>query len=257
MGSERTSDICSEIGRLIEGYAIGALDADEMLHVANNLAQCPGARGRLQQYEEHIGLLGLTTRAIDPPERLWQRLQASTAGDAAPEPITIESRRNATVQLPRWVAMLMAAAAIVLLVSTISLGIALRQSGEEDNGGFESAMATYLTSGGTVIPLASLSTPEYLGWAGRGSLLVAPNMAPMVVVDRCVPSSKGYEYVVWLQHGDQRTPMGSIEINKDGRGMMELDGIASLEDYDVLGISMHTNQDKVYDVITGSPRMEN
>jgi hypothetical protein len=82
-------------------------------------------------------------------------------------------------------------------------------------------------------------------------------MAPMVVVDKCVPSSNGYAYVVWLQQGDQRTPMGNIEINKDGRGMMKLEGVASLEAYDVLGISIRTSSDNVYDVITGAPSSEN
>ena len=81
----------------------------------------------------------------------------------------------------------------------------------------------------------------------------APDMAPMVIVDRCVPSSNGYAYVVWLQRDNQRTPMGNIKINKDGRGMMKLEGIASLEGYDLLGISIRTSADKVYDVITGTP----
>jgi hypothetical protein len=256
MRSERTSEICPEIGNLIEGYAIGALDADEMLHVAQVIAECPDEQRRLQEYEETIGLLGLTARALEPPDSLWQRLEESTSEDAFREPISIESRRSNRITLPRWTALLVSAAAILLFVATISLGVALRQS-DDDGGSFESAMATYLTSGGAVIPLASLSTPEYLNWGGRGSLVVAPNMAPMVIVDRCVPSSRGYEYIVWLQRGDQRTPMGEIEINKDGRGMMELHGIASLETYDVLGISIHTSQDKVYDVITGAPRMEN
>jgi hypothetical protein len=152
---------------------------------------------------------------------------------------------------------LVSAAAVLLFVTSISLGVALRRSGDGDDEMFDSTMATYLTSGGTLIPLSSLSTPEYLGWAGRGSLLVAPDMAPMVVVDKCVPSSNGYAYVVWLQQGDQRTPMGNIEINKDGRGMMKLEGVASLEAYDVLGISIRTGSDKIYDVITGAPNSEN
>ena len=255
MRSERTSDICSEIASLIEGYAVGALDADEMLHVANSISDCPEEQQKLQQYEETVGILGLTVPTIEPTERLWQRLQESVSEAAAPQPIAIESRRGKGVTVPRWVAALLSAAAVLLFVTTVSLGLALRRSGD-DNSAFESTMAAYLTSGGTVIPLASLSTPDYLGWAGRGSLLVAPNMAPMVVVDRCIPSSSGYVYVVWLQRGDQRTPMGNIEINEYGRGMMKLEGLASLESYDVLGISIHTSQNKVYDVITGAPRSE-
>ena len=257
MRPERTSDICSEIGHLIEGYAIGALDADEMLHVASRISDCPTEQRRLQQYEETVGFLGLAARAIDPPDQLWQRLEESTREVAGQEPIAIDSRRGKSLTIPRWAAVLMSAAAVVLFIATISLGVALQRSSDDGDGSFESTMATYLTSGGKVIPLASLSAPEYLGWAGRGSLLVAPDLAPMVVVDRCVPSSSGYAYVVWLQRGDQRTPMGNIEINEHGRGMMKLEGIGSLEGYDVLGISIHTSKDKVYDVITGTPRSVN
>jgi hypothetical protein len=253
MRTERTTDICLEIGNLIEGYAVGALDADEMLHVATAIAECPNEQQRLIQYEETVGLIGLAARSIEPPAELWRRLQASTRDVADSEPIDISSRRRGGIVVPPWVAGLLSAAAVLLLVTSISLGVALRRSNDANGEMFDSTMATYLTSGGAVIPLASLSTPDYLGWAGRGSLLVAPDMAPMVIVDKCVPSSNGYAYVVWLQSGEQRTPMGNIEINEEGRGMMKLEGIASLDNYDVLGISIRTSSDKVYDVITGAP----
>ena len=50
--------------------------------------------------------------------------------------------------------------------------------------------------------------------------------------------------------------MGNIEINKDGRGMMKLEGLPPLRAYDLLGISIRTSADKVYDVITGTPSSE-
>ena len=257
MRTERTTDICQELSDLLEGYAVGALDADEMLHVATAIAECPNEQQRLIQYEETVGLIGLAARSVEPPADLWRRLRDSTRGTPDSEPIDISSRRRGGITIPRWVAGLLSAAAVLLLVTSISLGVALRRSNDASGEMFDSTMATYLTSGGTLIPLASLSPPDYLGWAGRGSLLVAPDMAPMVIVDKCVPSSNGYAYVVWLQSGEQRTPMGNIEINKDGRGMMKLEGIASLDSYDVLGISIRTNSDKVYDVITGTPSSVN
>jgi hypothetical protein len=120
---------------------------------------------------------------------------------------------------------------------------------------FDDTLATYLTAGGELVTLNSASdAPEYLGWDGRGSLLMAPGMEPMLIVDKCVPSSNGYTYVVWLQRNGQRTPMGQIEIEEDGRGMMKIEGAEPLEMYDMVGISIHTEEDHVYDVITGSPK---
>jgi Anti-sigma-K factor rskA len=254
MKPELSNEMCLQIADLIEGYAIGALDDSEMLLVADRIGECPKQQEQLLQYEETVGLLGLVTVPIQPSATLWERLDQATTEGALPEPIPIRSAERRRLVVPNWAATALAAAAILLLISTVSLGVALRRANNDDNSqAFESTVSTYLTSGGQVIPLTSLNTPDSLGWAGRGSLLVAPNMPPMVVVDKCVPSSKGYAYVVWLQRGDQRTPMGNIEIGQDGRGMMTLEGVDSLAGYDVLGITIHTSNDWTYDVMTGSP----
>ena len=143
-----------------------------MLHVAARISECPHEQQKLQQYEETVGLLGLTVPFVQPPEALWERLRNSTAAGLVHEPIAIGSRRQGGVTVPRWAAVFLSAAAMLLFVTSISLGVALRRSDDGRDGMFDSTMATYLTSGGTLIPLVSLSTPEYLGWAGRGSLLV-------------------------------------------------------------------------------------
>ena len=258
MKSELSNEMCLEIADLIEGYAVGALEEPEMLLVADRIGECPEQQDRLLQYEETVGLIGLVPAPIEPSEMLWERLDRATADGTLPEPIPLRPAERRTIVVPNWLAMAAAAAAILLLISTVSLGVALRRSNSGDNSAaFESTISTYLTSGGEVVPLTSLKTPDSLGWAGRGSLLIAPNMPPVVVVDKCVPSSKGYAYVVWLQRGDQRTPMGTIEIGQDGRGMMTLEGVDSLAGYDVLGITIHTGNDWTYDVMTGSPTREN
>src|SRR5687768_8419975 len=128
MRSERPTDICHEIGNLIEGYAVGALDADEMLHVAARISECPHEQQKLQQYEETVGLLGLTAPLVQPPEALWDRLRNSTAAGLVHEPIEIGSRRQGGITVPRWAAVLVSAAALLLFVTSISLGVALRRS---------------------------------------------------------------------------------------------------------------------------------
>jgi hypothetical protein len=261
MKFESTNNLCHEISDLIEGYAIGALDEREMLRVAESLPSCPEQQEQLREYEETVGMIGLTIAPIAPPAALWDRLNRSTVGEPLPEPIPIRSRLADKLVVPRWMAAAMAAAIVLLFLSSVSLGIALRQERNGNSTAFDSTMATYLTSGGQVVPLASLQTPDQLGWAGRGSLLMAPNLPPVLVVDKCVPSSSHYAYFVWLQSGDHRTPMGNIEIGKDGRGMMTLDGVTSLEGYDIVGVTIRTSNDAgqewTYDVMTGSPRHTN
>ena len=261
MKFDSTNNLCHEISDLIEGYAIGALDEREMLRVAESLPNCPDQQEQLREYEETVGLLGLTVSPIVPPTALWDRLNHSAVGEPLPEPIPLRPRAASKLAVPRWMAAAMAAAIVLLLISSVSLGVALRQERNDNSSTLDSTMATYLTSGGQVVPLASLQTPEQLGWAGRGSLLMAPNMPPILIVDKCVPSTSNYVYVVWLKRGDQRTPMGNIQIGEDGRGMMTLEGVDSLAGYDVVGVSIHTSNDAgkewTYDVMTGTPRQTN
>jgi hypothetical protein len=262
MKFESTNNLCLEISDLIEGYAIGVLDEREMLRVAESLASCPEQQEQLREYEETVGMLGLTVAPISPPDALWDRLNRSTVGEPLPKPIPIRSRLAGKLVVPRWMAAAVAAAIVLLFVSSLGLGIALKQERNDNSAtAFDSTMATYLTSGGQVVPLASLQTPQQLGWAGRGSLLMAPNMPPVLVVDKCVPSSSHYAYFVWLQSGDHRTPMGNIVIDKNGQGMMTLDGVSSLAGYDIVGVTIKTSNDAgqewTYDVMTGSPRQAN
>src|SRR6185503_16484053 len=131
MKFESTNNLCHEISDLIAGYAIGALDEREMLRVAESLPSCPEQQEQLREYEETVGMIGLTIGPIAPPAALWDRLNRSTVGEPLPEPIPIRSRLADKLVVPRWMAAAMAAAIVLLFLSSVSLGIALRQ---ERNG---------------------------------------------------------------------------------------------------------------------------
>ncbi|MDQ2682192.1 MAG: anti-sigma factor [Chloroflexota bacterium] len=254
MNPPESDDICLAIDDLIEGFSIGALDPDEMLRVADALDSCPEQAARLADLEGTVGLLGLSLEPVRPSPALWDRIAASTS--PAVEPVSIESHRvRRTIAVPQWAAALVAAAAIVLLISTISLGYALREA--DDDGAmddFESAMTSYMTSGGTMMTLSSWAAPEYMTWPGKGTLLMAPDMPPMIFVDDCIPTeSNNVEYYVWLEKGGERTPMGLMEIDEDGKGMIQLEGVDSLYEYDAIGISIKTENNTVYDLMEGWP----
>ena len=255
MTASGTDQMCIEIDSLLEGYALGALEPDEMLLVAERIHDCPEQSHRLQTYEETVGLMGLGPESVKTSSHLWDRLQASTTAAESLEPIALNSRRRNVLTLPGWAAGLAAALVLLLLGTTISLGVALRNNDKPDDT-FESTMAYYMTSGATVIPLASKSIPEYASWEGKGVLVTMAGMPPLVVVDKCQPARNGSSYVVWLAIDGQRTGMSRITIDEDGRGMMTLDGVDSLADYDMIGISLKTNDDRVYDLIEGPPHQE-
>jgi hypothetical protein len=161
--------------------------------------------------------------------------------------------------VPTWAAALVSAAAIILLISSVSLGVALRDARDDaQQDGMEDVMLTYMTSGGEMLSLNSWAAPEYMTWPGKGTLLTAPEMDPLLLVDDCLPSKDngGVQYYVWLQKGDIRTPMGEMEIDSDGQGMIYIEGIDSLADYDAIGISIKTRDDKVYDLMEGWPNQE-
>ena len=257
MTSSSAQDICITVDELLEGYALGALESDEMLLVADWIHDCPAQVERLQRLDETVGMIGLAPSPVSTPDALWIRLQASTMDSASKitPPIELGSRKSSVVMLPRWAAGLAAALVLLLVATAISLGAALRDNVEPDDT-FEATVAYYMTSGATVIPLSSNSIPEYESWQGKGALVVMPDMPPLLVVDNCEPASNGWSYVVWVAANGQRTGMGLLTIGEDGRGLMTLENMGSLDSYDSIGVSMKSDDDRVYDLIEGPPRQE-
>jgi hypothetical protein len=145
-------------------------------------------------------------------------------------------------------------AALLLLASTISLGVALQRADEDNEPATDATVAEYLMSGGEMMQLTSWAAPEWMTWPGRGTLLTAPGMPPIVMVDRCAPTGDtDWDYVVWLLVGDERTAMGQMEINEHGKGILQLDGVGSLESYDAIIISIRKNDSTDYDIMEGAP----
>ena len=255
MNVDAVEDICYQIDDLIEGYALGALEPDEWLLVSETIDRCPALAERLREYDEAVGLLGMAATPVEPDRGLWGRLDASTRSPAPiPNVTTFPSPATRGLTVPRWAAALASIAAILLLASTISLGMALRQDTDDDNPITDETVAEYLMSGGEMMQLNSWAAPEWMTWPGRGTLITAPDMPPIVMVDRCAPTEDtDWDYIVWLEIGDERTPMGQMEIDEDGKGIMQLAGVESLDRYDAIVISIRKNDSTSYDVMEGSP----
>ena len=255
MRADAQHDICVQIEDLIEAYALGSLETDELLLVSDHIEGCAGAADRLRDLEETVGLLGLSAPATTPSPALWMHLEGVTRPDAQPTEVT-ELRRLSTsgIVLPRWVAALASVAAVMLLAATISLGVALQRSDDDGAPVTDETVAEYLMSGGEMMQLSSWAAPEWMTWPGRGTLITAPDMPPIVIVDKCAPTvNTDWDYIVWLRIGEERTQMGQMEISEDGKGIIQLDGVESIDNYDAIGISIRKST-TVYDVMEGSPK---
>ncbi|HRA48966.1 MAG TPA: anti-sigma factor [Thermomicrobiales bacterium] len=262
MTTSAPNDICLQIDDLLPDYAMGLLDSADVMLVATHLGDCPDQAAHLLVLDDAFAMIGLAANEQEPTPGLWHRISASLTPDSAQiASATRSAPANGTtfgdraMRIPRWAGALAAILLVALISSTIGLGYAVRHQPAKASP-LESTMATYMTSGGTVIPLASKAAPADFEWSGKGALIVAPNMPPLLVVDNCDAMNKEATYVVWLAVADQRTPMGKIYVDSKGRGMLTITGIDSLTNYDMIGISVKMDDGDFYDLIEGSPNRE-
>jgi hypothetical protein len=260
-----TEDMCLHVDDLLDGYVLDALDARERAFVEEYIFGCPEQVTRLIELEDVTGMLGMALPPERPPRDLWPRLAAATGAAPAPVtpalapvPLTAAARPSNVVFLNRWLAWGSGVAAALLLASTVALAVALQREQADDEGNtVDDPVAAYVANGGRVTPLNTEKLPPGMPSVGRGSVIVADDMAPMLVVDRCTPSSEGVTYIVWLGAGDSRTVLGEMEIGTNGRGMMPIENMTSFEGYDTIGISIKMKDDPaLHDVMLGTPPSE-
>ena len=211
-------------------------------------------------------MVGQAVAQVTPPPAIWDRLAAETAQPAPsvaelgvrPAPIRAASAltpSSKVVVMRRWVAWAGGVAAALLLASTVALGAALQRIGDDEVAA-EDPLVEMVARGGQVVPLSTQPQPEAISKVGQGSILVAPGMAPAVVVDHWTPSNDALKYIVWMAaaSGGAPTVLGEIKIDDDGHGILLLNGVTSFEGYDIFGISIQTTPDAgLQDVLLGDP----
>ncbi len=247
---------CHEVQDALAAYALGALDPEELEAVERHLAECLTCRQQLTTYEAVAEALTTAVPPATPPPDLRERLLYEITATSAPpaEPIPVQPRRSNLIVIRRWVAV---AAAAVFLAMLVGMGIlAVLLAGARDDRSeavsAERMLAAYLSAGGSVMRLNSLPASDYGDTQGRGSLVMAPGLKPLVVVSGCPPSSEDRTYRVWLATGGDRTGMGELLVREDGTGWMELEMLEPLTSYDALGITMVMASGARQDVLVGS-----
>ncbi|GIW03501.1 MAG: hypothetical protein KatS3mg059_0121 [Thermomicrobiales bacterium] len=247
---------CNETHDLLSAYALGALEPEEQRMVAQHLAICMDCRQRLAVFDAVTDALLTAPAPIAPPPALRERLMRSIQEPAPPARASSRGilRAQDVVMVKRWVVAAVAAVLVALLVGAGVLTNLVVQTRSEraEAVAAERKLAQYLAAGGRVITLTSLPASDYGDSIGRGRLITAPGLPPLVVVNGCPPSSAQRVYRVWVARGQERTRIGELFVRDDGTGWMEVQTPEPLTEFDRLGVTMETGSGVRWDILVGS-----
>lgn len=242
---------CVEARESLAAYSLGALEPEERRSLDEHLAGCPACRIELATFDRALGSVARMAPPAEPPAEVRSRLLANVArSEATP------AAAHARVVVP-WrsrAARIGLAAAAILLLAAVAAGAVLvdRARDERDDArAAERMLITYLTSGGRVAALSARPAGNYGTTVGRGSLLTAPGRPPLVLVEGCPPTTEDRIYRVWVERNDERTPVGELEVDADGRGWLELSTGEPLTSFETVGVTMVTDGTRREDVLVG------
>lgn len=178
---------CDEADALAGAWALDALEADESAAIAEHLDSCDRPHVELREATGAGAVLAASLEPIEPTPALRSRVMRSIEGKPAPG-VDIATRRERATWLPRAVAGLAAAAAIVLAVWNVGL-----QGELADRDAQLHELAAAIGTGGPAYAVA--------GDVG-GGVLVEGREGPVFVAD-LEPPPEGLVYALWLIGPDE------------------------------------------------------
>jgi anti-sigma-K factor RskA len=200
-----------EIHELGAAYALDALDAAERASYEAHFANCSICRTEVAEHRETAAKLGVFA-ATAPPSGLKGRVLAQVATTRQLPPRVTPVARLAQHRGPRWLPVLTAAAAVLLIVVSAVLVIDLRSES------FEEQVATLVDD-----PAARVA--ELDGPAGSVRL-VWDGARVAVIGDELPPPEAGMTYELWLIDDAGAHPTGLLDPAHGGtvRRLVEVPG---------------------------------
>lgn len=209
-----------DIIELLPAYALGCLDEDEMILVAEYLAHSPAGRAELQTIQAVADRLALAAPEATPPaalkQRLFERLQLSPPPDPVRSPLSWwpKLRRSVRYPAPRSVWSLAIGLLLLLLVA--------------------GALLLWPRPGPTVpapmqaLPLAATGRVP----AASGFLLIsADGLSGAVVVDELPMLEPEQEYQLWLLGADHPAAAALFSVDELGYGGSRVQAPRPIFDY--------------------------
>jgi anti-sigma-K factor RskA len=214
---------------LLPAYALGSLDEEEAIQVAEHLDACPGCRAELLAYQAVADGLALAAPDAVPPSKLKQQILGQLQMPRS-EPTTgpRQSWWQRIVGLfqraaPAWGLASLALVALLVLSNLWWWQQANREAPMVTPGGMQVVAMV-----GTDAAPAAVGTLVISGDGEYGTL----------VVDDLPALDPDHQYQLWLIRDGQRTSGGVFSVNPEGYGALRISSPESLSSYFTFGITL-------------------
>lgn len=211
---------------LLPAYALGCLDREDDLRVAEHLAACKMCRGELEGYRSLVADLPFAVSESEPPpnlkETILQRARQTKGITPAEPKVAWWQRLPWLGAAPAW--------SMVSLVLILALGASnLLMWGRL--GTLESRQQTSLR---TILLQGTATAPT-----ATGLLVISLDGSHgTLVVDRLPILNESQQYQLWLIRDGQRTSGGVFSVDEKGYKGMYIKSPEPLSSYTGVGITI-------------------
>jgi anti-sigma-K factor RskA len=213
---------------LLPAYALGSLNEEDAVKVAEHLDACPECRAELRAYEAVADRLALAAPDIAPPPDLKQRTMAGLQTPVE-EPLADPHKswwqpllRLFLGAAPAW-----GIASLALIALLVVAGLWWSQ-----RAGQQGPLTT--PGGMQVIALAGTDMATH----GSGTLVVSEDGEyGALVVDGLPALDEEHQYQLWLVRDGQRTSGGVFSVNSEGYGVLWIESHEPLSSFTAFDVT--------------------
>jgi anti-sigma-K factor RskA len=218
-----------DVIELLPAYALGSLDEEEAIQVAEHLDTCPGCRAELLSYQAVAAQLALAAPDAIPPARLKQQILRQLQTPRL-EP-AIEPHRSwwqRIVDLFQRAAPAWGLASLALVVLLVLSNLWWWQRADREGPMVTPGGMQVVAMVGTDAAPAAVGTLVISGDGEYGTL----------VVDGLPALDPDHQYQLWLIRDGQRTSGGVFSVNPEGYGALWISSPEPLSSYPAFGITI-------------------
>lgn len=209
----------------IPAYALGALDAEDVLQIRAHIERCAACRAELLAYQNAASMLALAAPQQEPPAGLKQQIMKKAAlSPRKPAAGSFTVWRSLADRLyrlaPAWG---LASLALVFLLVISNIWLWQRVVNLESKSKFQ----VVALAGTEVNPQAS------------GVLVIGSDgMEGTLVVEHLPSLDAARQYQLWLIQDGKRTSGGVFSVDEGGYATLQIDSPASLLSFDAFGVTI-------------------
>lgn len=214
---------------LLPAYALGSLDAEEAIQIAEHVVICPSCCAELASYQAVADKLALAAPDAAPPAALKQQLLGRLQTPyAASEPEARPSWWQRMAGLLHGGAPVWGLAALTLVAVLVLSNLWWWQQTRRHE--------TVVTTGGMQV-VAMAGTKAAPG--AVGTLVISQDGEyGTLVVDGLPALGAERQYQLWLIRGDRRTSGGVFSVSAEGYGALLISSPNPLSSYPSFGITI-------------------